>query len=312
MDLDSARLRAFQAVARTGGFSRAAATLHRTQPAVSQAIRALEEDVGEALFLRLGRKVALTAAGEILLEQADEAFAALDVARDRLRALRDLESGELVIGTSDTNACYLLPPVLAAFRERHPGIEVRISNRPSPATEIQVLEREVDVGFVTLPVGIPQLRAEPLTVREDVAIFAPDHRLARRRRIRFVDLLGDPLLLLDHGSRTRSLIDEQLAAHPGEGRIAMELASIEVVKRLVALGFGVSVVPRISVEAEVAQGTLACASLFARADARSLGVVYPARVPLSRAASVFVALAREILDAGAHAGRPQSSPARSR
>jgi DNA-binding transcriptional LysR family regulator len=296
MDLDSDRLHAFQAVARTGGFSRAAEALHRTQPAVSQAIRALEDDVGEALFLRLGRKVVLTAAGEILLEQSLQAFAALDVARERLQALRDLESGELVIGTSDTNACYLLPPVLAAFRERYPGIEVRISNRPSPATEAQVLEREVDLGFVTLPVGSAQLTAEPLTVREDVAIFSPDHRLARRRRVRFEELLDDPLLLLDHGSRTRSLIDEQLAAHPGRGRIAMELASIEVVKRLVALGFGVSVAPRIAVEAEVAGGTLACASLFARADARSLGVVYPTRVPLSRAAGEFVALAREVLD----------------
>jgi DNA-binding transcriptional LysR family regulator len=295
MYLDSDRLRAFQAVARAGGFSRAAARLHRTQPAISQSIRALEEDVGEPLFLRLGRRVQLTAAGEILLEQAEQSFAALDVARERLQALRDLEVGELVIGTSDTNACYVLPPVLAAFRARHPGIEVRISNRPSPATEAQVLEREVDIGFVTLPVGSDRLTALPLTTREDVAIFAPDHPLAGRKRIRFEALLDHPLLLLDRGSRSRSLIDEHLAAHPARGRIAMELASIEVVKRLVGLGFGVSVVPRIAVEAEIEVGSLAAASLFARGQARSLGVVYRKDAPLSRAAAVFVELAREIL-----------------
>ncbi len=296
MDLDSDRLRVLQAVARTGGFSRAAEQLHRTQPAVSQAIRALEEDVGEPLLLRLGRTVKLTAAGEVLVEQTERAFAELDVARERLQALRDLTTGELVIGTSDTNACYVLPPVLAAYRARYPGVELRISNRPSPATEAQVLDREVDVGFVTLPATDPRLVAEPLTVREDVAIFAPEHPLAGRSRVRFESLLAHPLVLLDSGSRTRSWIDESLAATSRDYQVAMELASIEVVKRLVALGFGVSVVPRIAVEEEVAAGTLVAARLLGSADrARRLGVVYPRNGALSRAASAFVELARELL-----------------
>ena len=295
MDLDSERLRTFRAVARTGGFSRAAVQLHKTQPAVSQSVRALEDDVGEPLFHRLGRQVRLTAAGEILLEHVEQSFAVLDAARSRLQALSSLEAGELGIGTSDTNACYVLPPVLAAFRHAYPGVEVRISNRPSPVTERQVESREVDVGFVTLPVESPKLAAEPLLVREDVAIFAPDHRLAGRSRVRFGDLVREPLLLLDRGSRTRSLIDEHLAASGAEPRIAMELASIEVVKRLVALGFGVSVVPRIAVEAELEAGTLACATVFRRAQARSLGVVYPRNAPLPRAAERFVEMARELL-----------------
>lgn len=295
MDLDSERLRAFQAVARAGGFSRAAVRLHKTQPAISQAVRALEDQVGEPLFHRLGRRVRLTSAGEILLEHVDEAFAALEIARQRLQARGSLEAGELVIGTSDTNACYVLPPVLAAFRDAYPGVEVRISNRPSPATERQVEAREVDVGFVTLPVASPKLVAEPLMLREDVAIFAPDHRLAGRSRVRFAELAGEPLLLLDRGSRTRSLIDEGLAAAGKEPRIAMELASIEVVKRLVGLGFGVSVVPRIAVQAELEAGTLASARVFPRAQARSLGVVVPSNAPLSRAAERFVEMSRELL-----------------
>ncbi len=298
MDLDSERLAAFRAVAREGGFSRAARVVHKTQPAVSQAIRALEDAVGERLFLRLGRTTLLTPAGRILLEHVDESFAALDRARARLSALHELETGELVIGTSDTNACYVLPPVLAAFRARHPGVEVRISNRPSPSTEAQVLAHEVDIGFVTLPAGSDRLVAEPLARREDVAIFPPDHPLAGRKRVRFAQLLDSPLLLLDTGSRTRAFIDERLRAEPARHRVAMELASIEVVKRLVALGFGVSVVPRIAVAAEVAAGTLASASVFSRAQARSLGVVYARTAPLSRAAEVFVEMAREILRTG--------------
>jgi DNA-binding transcriptional LysR family regulator len=298
MDLDSDRLRAFLEVARCGGFSRAAGRLHRTQPAISQAIRALEADVGEPLFLRLGRGVQLTAAGRVLREQAEQAFAALDVARERLEALRELEAGELVIGTSDTNACYVLPPVLAAFRRRHPRVELRISNRPSPATEQQVIAREVDLGFVTLPAQDRRLRAHPLVEREDVAILPPDHALAGRERVRLDVLAREPLVLLDRGSRTRSWIDERLAERGGSDRaprVAMELASIEVVKRMVALGFGVSVVPRIAVEAEIEAGVLAAVRLTPRAPVRMLGVVVPRQAPPSRAAAVFIDLARELL-----------------
>lgn len=295
MDLDSARLRVFAAVARAGGFSRAAARLHRTQPAVSQAIRALEDDVGEPLLVRLGRGVKLTAAGEVLLEHAERSFAVLDAARERLQALQSLEAGELAIGTSDTNACYVLPPVLGAFRARYPGVELRISNRPSPITEQQVMARDVDLGFVTLPPGSNRLVAEALMVREDVAILPPAHRLAGRKRIRVAELRDEPWLLLDRGSRTRAWIDARLAGGPGGVRVAMELASIEAIKRLVALGFGISVVPRIAVAAEVASGALACASIFPRREARQLGVVRPRGVPLGRAAAAFLSLARELL-----------------
>jgi DNA-binding transcriptional LysR family regulator len=295
MNLDSDRLAAFRAVARTGGFSRAAALLHKTQPAISQAVRALEEDIGERLFVRLGRGSRLTRAGEILLEHVDESFAALARARERLESRQALTAGELSIGTSDTNACYVLPPVLAAFRDRYPAVEVRLSNRPSPATEAQVLAHEVDLGFVTLPTGSPGLTAEQMVAREDVAICAPLHPLAGRRRIRFEELLDHPLLLLDAGSRTRASIDARLEAFPGRARVAMELASIEVIKRLVALGFGVSVVPRIAVEAEVAAGALHAASVFPRSQARTLGVIYANSAPLSAAVTRFVEMTRAVL-----------------
>ncbi len=295
MNLDTDRLRVLHAVARAGGFSRAAERLHRTQPAVSQAVRTLEEQVGEPLLLRLGRRVELTAAGEILVEQAEQAFAALDVARERLEALRGLETGALAIATSDTNACYLLPPVLRAFRERHPGIELRIANRPSPAAEAQVLDREVDLAIVTLPAGDPRLVAEPLAVREDVVIFAPDHPLAGRRRLRLESLVEHPLLLLDRGARSRSWIDEGLRASGTAPRVAMELASIEVVKRLVALGFGISVVPRIAVDDELAAGRLACARLVGSAGRRRVGVVHPRGSTLARPAAAFLEIARSAL-----------------
>ncbi len=289
------RLAAFRAVAREQSFSRAASRLFKTQPAVSQAVGSLEQELGERLFLRLGRRTELTASGRVFLEHVEQAFDALARGRAELEALGELREGELSIGTSDTTACYVLPPVLRAFRERHPGVELRISNRPSPRTAEQVTSREVDLGFVTLPVERRGLRVEPLVEREDVAICAPGHELAVRRRVRLDTLVRHPLLLLDRGSSTRSFIDARLRGVGEPFRVAMELGSIEVIKQLVGLDFGVSIVPRIAVEAELAAGSLHAMRLFPRSDWRSLGAITPSSGPLPRAAEVFLELARGVL-----------------
>jgi len=293
MEVD--RLSVFRAVAREGGFSRAARKLHRTQPAVSQAIRALEEDLGERLFARLGRETALTPAGRAYLEHVDEAFEALERGRARLDSLRELTEGELLLGASDTTACYVLPPAIEAFRERHPAVELRIANRPSPITLEQVASREVELGFVTLPLSHPRLTLERWMDREDVVIVAPEHPLTARRRLRLEHLADHPMLLLDRGSRSRSFIDERFARAGVQPRIAMELASIEVIKRLVELGLGVSIVPAIAVVEEVAAGRLAARPIFARREHRAVGVAHRGPDALSRPARAFLEVARPLL-----------------
>ena len=113
--------------------------------------------------------------------------------------------------------------------------------------------------------------------------------------VHLADLVDEPRLLLDRGSRTRSLIDSQWAAAGGEPRIAMELASVEVVKRLVALGFGVSVVPRLACEAELEAGSLACARIWGASGPRQVGIVYPRGAQLSQAGARFAEMARDLL-----------------
>jgi DNA-binding transcriptional LysR family regulator len=288
--MDTARLRAFVAVADHGGFSAAAGHLFKTQPAVSQAVAALEAELGVRLFHRLGRQVVLTEAGRILLAHAREAFGVLAQAQARIEGLGELRTGRLAIGTSDTTACYLLPPVLRDFRTRYPGVEITISNRPSPLTVEHVLSRQVDVGIVTLPVRSSRLVVQELVSREDVLIVCPRSALAGRRRVRLRDMAGVPLLLLDHGSSTRAFIDDQFRAAGLEPTVVMELASIEVIKQLVRLDFGASIVPVVAARREVRQGRLRAKRIFPRTDARRLGVVYPAKGFLSPAAQEFVAL----------------------
>jgi len=296
--MDSDRLSVFRAVAREEGFSRAARRLNRTQPAVSQAIRALEEELGQRLFERRGRRTRLTPAGRILLEHAEEAFASLERARERMSALSSLEIGELRIAAGDATTCYVLPPLLAEFRARHPRIELRIRNRPSPGAVEDVASREADLAVVTLPVrraGISSLR---LVSQEDVAIFAPDHPIAERKRVGLEQLLSHPLLLLDRNSQTRRLLDRLISAHGVVPQIAMELGSVEVVKQLALLGFGVGVVPASAVQRECEAGLLHSRRFLPRTQVRELGIAYAGADSLSPAAAVFVELACEILSPG--------------
>lgn len=303
--LDADRLLAFVTVAKERGFTRAGRTLGKTQSAVSQAVLHLERDLGQPLFVRDGRATSLTEAGSILLEVAERILLDMALARERLAAQTEVKSGRLAIGTSDTLACHVLPPVLAAYRARHPGVDVRLDNRPSPATAVEVAERRVDVGIIALPLppslesrGRPILErilVEPLAPYEDALICRPDHPLARRRRVDVADVAGVPLILLDRTTGTRAFLEAAFARARVRPRVAMEMGSVEVLKRLVELGFGASVVPLLSVAAETRAGTLVAVPLRGARRGRKVGLATPASGSLSSAAGAFAEIARQEL-----------------
>jgi DNA-binding transcriptional LysR family regulator len=299
--LDTDRLVAFVAVVREGGFSRAARALGKTQSAVSQAVLHLERELSVRLFVRDGHSTRPTEAGRLLLGHAERALAELRRAKDELSALESLSRGRVAIGTSDTLAYYLLPPVLSAFRARFPGVELRLDNRPSPATAIEVAEGRLDVGIVTLPLPsqleargrpvLPRLVVERLAPHDDVVIFPPGHALEGRKRVRMEDLAPHPLVLLDGSTATRGFLDAAFEEQGIRARISLEMSSVEVVKRLVELGFGVSVVPALSVTREVRANALVTRALAGRRR-RHVGLVLSRNGPPSRAASVFAELLR--------------------
>jgi DNA-binding transcriptional LysR family regulator len=298
LELRSDRLAVLVAVAEAGGVSRAARQLGRSQSSVSQVIAALELDVGGPLFVRAGRQAVLTDEGQLLVDQARQVLAALAGARDALQARRNVTEGTLRLGTSDTLATYLLPPVLAALRSRYPRVELRLENRPSPVIAGAVARRELDVGVVSLPLptrlepGAQALTQIPLQRQPDVVIVPPGHPLARRARLRPVDLAPWPLLLLDRSTSLRDWLDRHLAAAGVRPRIELEVGSVEVLKRLVERGFGVSVVPALAVDR---RDRLVAVPLAGLSGNRWVGlVVGPAP---SRATTAFVALARTLLGA---------------
>jgi len=291
MALDLERLNAFRAVAAEKSFSRGARRIFRTQPAVSQTIASLERQVGQRLFERLGRTVELTAAGKALFDRVEQAFRILAEGEAALEGLGELKHGTLRIGASDTTTCYVLPPILQRFRQQYPGVEIFITNRPSPLILQQVLARDVDLGIVTLPIRNAGIVVREALVREDVAICPPSHPLANSRRLRPADLSPFPLLLLDRGSSTRAFVDAQFRAARIEPKVAMELASIEAIKVLVRLGLGVSIIPRVAVQGEVARGELCALPLFPNSDRRRLGFIHAKSVSLSPAAGEFLNIA---------------------
>ena len=302
MVLDSARLRAFVAVAHCCGFSKAAKQLNKTQSSVSQAVLLLERELGQKLFSRDGHTPRLTDAGRALLAHATRILDEMALAHAELSGLSELSSGELVLGTSDTLACYFLPPVFAAFRARYPKVELRIDNRPSPVVAELVSEAGVDLGIVSLPLpaGLEvsgravseRLECWVLAPQEDVAVCAPSHPLSHRHAVSVRELAPHPLLLLDRTTSSRALVDLAFAAQKTEPTVAMEMSSVEVLKRLAELGFGVAIVPRIAVQREQLAGTLAVLPLVEFGAARSVGALTPKAFAPSHAARAFLELAR--------------------
>jgi DNA-binding transcriptional LysR family regulator len=259
MALNLQALRVFAAVVDHAGFSRAAAALHLSQPAVSKAVSGLERDVGMPLLergMRGGRGVSLTEAGALLHERARELFAVERGAEEELRALRGLDAGALRIGASTTVANYLLPPLLGAFHDRFPGVALRVTSANTRAIARLLLVRRLDVALVEGPVS--HARIEVVPWREDalVVIAPPEHPLAARRSVAPDALAAAPFILRERGSGTRTVAEAALRARGLAPPVALTLGSTEAIKQAVRAGLGLSVLSRAAVEDQLAAGTL--------------------------------------------------------
>lgn len=288
------QLRSFLKVAQTRSFTQAAQQLYLTQPALSLQIKALEEELGQPLFERQGRQVLLTPAGRLLYEHAEQVLRLAQQARQEIQAAQGLRSGSLKLGVSESLCLYVLPPVIEFFHEKFPGIELQFVNRHSTEIGGLVVAGEVDFGLVTLPLLDPRLEAETLFWREDVAICPPASPLLAEADVTLAALANYPLLLLEQSSSSRVLLDQLLAKMGVMPARILELGSLEVIKRFVALDLGVSVVPGYAVEAEVKAGSLRAVRLN-WLPARSVGVVRRRKSFLSPAGQMFLQLLKNHL-----------------
>lgn len=287
--MDLYQLRGFYEIARERSFTRAADKLFLTQPAISLQIKALEGELGQLLFDRQRREISLTAAGEVLYDHVRQIFAHLDEARSEIAALREELGGRLVIGTSDTNCTYILPGLLEEYCQRYPRVELDIRNRMSLEIASLVAADEVDIGLVTLPVRHRDVCERVLFQRREVLVCRPDHPLGKRKRVRLDAMIEFPLLALQRGSTSRQLLDAALAERQLQPQIAMELGSIEVLKRFVEIGLGIAIVPRVAIDVEVERGSL-CAVRVDGLRAGQVGTIERRHRRPSAAAAAFIEL----------------------
>ena len=242
--MDTSHLRNFLIIAQVGSLTRAAGRAHLTQPALSGQLKRLEDELGTALFHRLGRGLRLTPAGEILRDHAVRALAALDAASESLEELGSLRGGTLAIGGGATATAYLLPDILRRFHAAHPGVRFAVREAPSRTIAEAVASGELDAGVVTLPVSDARLAITPWLVDELVLLVPPAHPLRKRRTFQWADLDHQPLIAFEPRSAVRELLDRALAEHGVFPAVVMEVRSIATITAMVEAGIGLGFVSR--------------------------------------------------------------------
>ncbi len=290
--MNLSQLKAFLAVAQDRSFSRAAEKLYLTQPAVSKQIQALEEGLGVRLFDRVGRSILLTQAGNILHDHAHIAFQTLEEARETINQLRGLQRGHLRISAASTIGTYMLPQPLGELKAQFPGIEISLAITNKARVVQQVLNHEVELGFVGPPVEPAELEMEEYLLDELVLIMAPTHRLAREESVGVAELAEEVFILREQGSGTREIMEEELGRVRVNLKKAMELGSTEAIKQAVAANLGVSIVSKFAISLETLQGRLAVARLPELNLRRQLFVIHHGGRTLSPAAQEFCSLLR--------------------
>jgi DNA-binding transcriptional LysR family regulator len=299
--VDLKNLLTFRTVVEKGSFSLAAEQLEISQPAVSLQIRGLERLLGHRLLDRRGRRLTLTEAGSVVFRYAGRMLALEDELTHELEAIGTRVAGRLVIGSSTGLGEDVLPRVCAAFRRAHPDVSVSLVVQDSHSVCRRVLDGELELGVVGVALAQRGLVFEPFLHDELVLIATPDHPLAGRESVRLEDLADVPLLLQQEGSGVRAVLEAAMRSRGLRLRdmtVAMELGLQQSVKSAVLDGAGVTVISRLAVEREVAEGRLVALELEGPGLARDFHAVQRAGRTLSRLPTLFLEFARETIDAG--------------
>jgi DNA-binding transcriptional LysR family regulator len=256
VSMDLLQLEHFLAVVDEGSFTRAAERVYRTQSAISQSIKKLEETVGAPLFARDAPELCLTPSGRLLADYARRMVRVRDEAMRSLEDLKRLVAGSVSVAAHESAAVYLLPGPLKSYVQMHPEIKVGIYRSRIDEIPRQVLDREVDIGFVKEEPIFRELKCVQIHSDRMVLIGARSHPLASRPRVRLRDLANEHFVLHHQCATTAQRVLQLFEQHGSRCKIAAELWSFENVKQFVREEVGFAVVPRICVQQELADGAL--------------------------------------------------------
>ena len=293
--------RIFWEVGKTGNMTRAAESLHVSQPNVSLALKALENQLGVVLCARSKKGITLTKEGSLFFAGIDKAFQALTTAENQLEKMLALDSGSLSISASDTICQYFLLPFIALFTARHPGIRLEITNHTSDETVALLKEGAVDLGFVNLPLTDEDLLFTPCLPITDILVGGAAYRhlasaketmteasLAQGRpAISLKSIASLPLIMLEQKSNSRRRLDQYLLTQGITATPFLALGSIDLVIAFVKAGMGLAIIPRELCGHYVDDQTLFYLPLQETLPQRALGMAERKNMPLSHAAAAF-------------------------
>jgi len=292
--VELAQLDAFIAAADCGSFSRAADILNVAQPSLSNRIQALEREVGQSLFERMGRGVKLTDSGRAFLPYAQRVLRTLQEGRTVLEGTRDGTAGRLMIGTAPAVGTYVLPRLLQIYCANRSGVDVLVRTGHSDEVLQLVLDDDVQVGFGR-PISHPDVRTIVLYKDELVLVVSSEHRYAKRGSVQVDDLADESLILFDRDSGYHGMIlslFRDLGVVPHQ---QMQLDSIEATKKMVEANLGIALLPEVSVDREIKLGTLHKVHIEAAGPVeRDIAVMYRRNKPQSGPMGGFLELLGEI------------------
>lgn len=291
--MDINQLEVLVAVAQEKSFSRAAEILNRTQPAVSQAIRRLENEIGEKLFDRSSKDGTLTTAGEVLLEYAKQMLNLRQTAQSAIKELRNLQKGKVTLSANEHTVFYLLP-VIQQFRRRYPLVKVEVQRGVASRIPKEVMARETELGVVSFKPNDESVKSFPVSIDELALVVSPDHSLAARKSVSVKELGKESFIAHNAPSPYRQRVIETFEKYRTPLNIGIELPSLEAIKRLVELNVGIALVPRLTAEAELSSRRLVGLSVNEMRLERKLHIIYRRNSVLSQAAQGFLEVVKEM------------------
>jgi len=286
--MDLRQLEIIRAIADTGSFTAAGEKLHVSQSAISRQILLLEEELGEPVFHRIGRRIRITPAGESLLQLSHRVFRDLQETVSTISDKREALSGTMRLVGGMTVCLYVFPALLAEVRRVHPHLDMKVTVGSAERSIAMLRSGAGDLGMITLPVEATDLVSVPVLEEELLLITYPAHPLAKKKSIAPADLHQQDFVLFETGSITRRLVESFFAREGVEAEIIMETENVEIIKAMVRNGLGISIIPSQAAASDIRTGQLFCSRIAGHSLVRQTGWLYPKMSRLPRTVSEVI------------------------
>src|SRR5687768_8198216 len=286
--MDLRQLEIIRAIADTGSFTAAGDKLHVSQSAISRQILLLEDELGEPVFHRIGRRIRITPAGESLLQLSHRVFQDLEDTVSAISDKRESLSGTMRLVGGMTVCLYVFPALLAEVRRVHPHLDLKITVGSAERSIAMLRSGAGDLGLVTLPVEAADLVSVPVLREELLLVTYPTHPRATKKSIAPADLDKQDFVLFETGSITRRLVESFFTREGVEPEIIMETENVEIIKAMVRNGLGISIIPLQAAAADVRAGQLFRSRIAEHSLVRQTGWLYPKMSRLPRTVSEVI------------------------